>query len=478
MLISSRGGLIRLIENIKTRIKDYQENEEHIQIDFICPNFFILQSFIKNLNFHQKNNILGLEILKIIKDLKDKNSNVTLNIHSFNELNENIKLGNLKEQEQKYYLTSDYEITEPNKAYFNIYNYIHKNNPFMQFILLLKDTATKNSDDIQNLEDLFNHLDSDKIKKENFTTYKNEVILPLIEQIKESDFFNNTIKPELKQNFELFFDDLLEYIQKLIEDKNNEVLKIILKFIAGVTIAIVVFVAEISSVGLATSLVILGVELLFVSLGALDDYSDFSQRDYAKLLSPLVKFLASRYAMFITYLNTHLFTCALIINKKELIDLSAFSLYSAQDKSVISSNLAYVSLISEEINLENFFSENPTQKPLELLNNDFKSILYLNKNEDGSILKSLQKDIRNFNHLAYIESPRFNSSKLTEFFIQKNEDLRNKKEQNSTQMGKNYLIISNIPSKCNAGLTQALTQEIIGNEIQDNYRKQKNLIMI
>lgn len=344
----------------------------------------------------------------------------------------------------------------------------------MQFILLLKDTATKNSDDIQNLEDLFNHLDSDKIKKENFTTYKNEVILPLIEQIKESDFFNSTIKPKLKQNFELFFDDLLEYIQKLIEDKNNEVLKIILNFIAGVIIVIVVFVAEISSVGLATPLV----GLLFVSLGALDDYSDFSQRDYAKLLSPLVKFLASRYAMFITYLNTHLFTCALIINKKELIDLSAFSLYLAQDKSAISSNLAYVSLMSEEINLEDFFSENPTQKPLELLNNDFKSILYLNKNEDGSILKSLQRDIRNFNHLAYIESPRFNSSKLTKFFIQKNEDLRNKKEQNSTQMGKNYLIISNIPSKCNAGLTQALTQEIIGNEIQDNYRKQKNLIMI
>lgn len=61
MLISSRGGLIRLIENIKTRIKDYQENEEHIQIDFICPNFFILQSFIKNLNFHQK--ILSKKII-------------------------------------------------------------------------------------------------------------------------------------------------------------------------------------------------------------------------------------------------------------------------------------------------------------------------------------------------------------------------------------------------------------------------------
>ncbi|MCW1363643.1 hypothetical protein OLQ91_09810 [Campylobacter jejuni] len=43
-------------------------------------------------------------------------------------------------------------------------------------------------------------------------------------------------------------------------------------------------------------------------------------------------------------------------------------------------------------------------------------------------------------------------------------------------MSKNYLIISNIPNKYNAGLSESLTQEIANYNIQDKYRRIKKNI--
>ncbi|MCH3824972.1 hypothetical protein LZB72_09385, partial [Campylobacter jejuni] len=63
-------------------------------------------------------------------------------------------------------------------------------------------------------------------------------------------------------------------------------------------------------------------------------------------------------AMFIHYINSRLLSCVLIIDKKEIIDLSGFGLYLGSDESNIASNLAYKITLSEEIkSIENIFSE-------------------------------------------------------------------------------------------------------------------------
>ncbi|ENG2255740.1 hypothetical protein ABS992_001979, partial [Campylobacter coli] len=99
------------------------------------------------------------------------------------------------------------------------------------------------------------------------------------------------------------------------------------------------------------------------------------------------------------------------------------------------------------------------------------SNLYLKNN---AILKNLQEDIKQFIYFSYIESPNFNSSKLAEFFAQKNQNAQI--DLNTTKMSKNYLIISNIPNKYNAGLSESLTQEIANYNIQDKYRRIKKNI--
>ncbi|BDL77005.1 hypothetical protein RZU89_05185 [Campylobacter coli] len=45
-------------------------------------------------------------------------------------------------------------------------------------------------------------------------------------------------------------------------------------------------------------------------------------------------------------------------------------------------------------------------------------------------------------------------------------------------MSKNYLIISNIPNKYNAGLSESLTQEIANYNIQDKYRRIKKILIL
>ncbi|WP_337216121.1 hypothetical protein [Campylobacter sp. 2457A] len=51
MFISSKPELIQTIKNLIN-------NEEVKQIDFIYPNFSVLNDILKNINFHQKKSYL------------------------------------------------------------------------------------------------------------------------------------------------------------------------------------------------------------------------------------------------------------------------------------------------------------------------------------------------------------------------------------------------------------------------------------
>ncbi|OOY01533.1 hypothetical protein BOQ02_05685 [Campylobacter coli] len=487
MFISSKTELIQTIKNLTIN------NKEVKQIDFIYPNFSILHAILKNIDFHQrkilfKNQILAMEILEILKQTCDNHNNIEVNIHTLNELDagQNVNLKDLSSSEicTKVYLEDlEEEIQDKKQGKdFNLFYHTDKNNLCIEFINTLKELA-KDSEDITTLDELIENIDPDDISSEKFDDFKKKV-LEKIGNVIESDFFKNSISPTLKNTYEKFIDELLEHIKKLAEEKEYEKIKIILSAIAGVTIATVVAVLT-GGAGLA----ILAAGL-FSLMGSASEYYEFAQRDYGTLLTPLAAFLATRCAMFIHYINSRLLSCVLIIDKKEIIDLSGFGLYLGSDESNIASNLAYKITLSEEIkSIENIFSEiflNPEQKDNESKNtaNDSKSSnlpafistqklsnLYLKNN---AILKNLQEDIKQFIYFSYIESPNFNSSKLAEFFAQKNQNTQI--DLNTTKMSKNYLIISNIPNKYNAGLSESLTQEIANYNIQDKYRTIKKNI--
>lgn len=487
MFISSKTELIQTIKNLTIN------NKEVKQIDFIYPNFSILHAILKNIDFHQrkmlsKNQILAMEILEILKQTCDNHNNIEINIHTLNELDagQNVNLKDLSSSEicTKVYLEDlEEEIQDKKQGKdFNLFYHTDKNNLCIEFINTLKELA-KDSEDITTLDELIENIDPDDISSEKFDDFKKKV-LEKIGNVIESDFFKNSISPTLKNTYEKFINELLEHIKKLAEEKEYEKIKIILSAIAGVAIATVVAVLT----G-GTGLAILAAGL-FSLMGSASEYYEFAQRDYGTLLTTLAAFLATRCAMFIHYINSRLLSCVLIINKKEIIDLSGFGLYLGSDESNIASNLAYKITLSEEIkSIENIFSEiflNPEQKDKGYKNtpNDSKSSnlpafistqklsnLYLKNN---AILKNLQEDIKQFIYFSYIESPNFNSSKLAEFFAQKNQNAQI--DLNTTKMSKNYLIISNIPNKYNAGLSESLTQEIANYNIQDKYRRIKKNI--
>ncbi|ELW2251703.1 hypothetical protein ACLKHO_001463 [Campylobacter jejuni] len=487
MFISSKTELIQTIKNLTIN------NKEVKQIDFIYPNFSILHAILKNIDFHQrkmlsKNQILAMEILEILKQTCDNHNNIEVNIHTLNELDagQNVNLKDLSSSEicTKVYLEDLEEEIQDKKQDkdLNLFYHTDKNNLCIEFINTLKELA-KDSEDITTLDELIENIDPDNINSEKFDDFKKKV-LEKIGNVIESDFFKNSISPTLKNTYEKFINELLEHIKKLAEEKEYEKIKIILSAIAGVAIATVVAVLT-GGAGLA----ILAAGL-FSLMGSASEYYEFAQRDYGTLLTPLAAFLATRCAMFIHYINSRLLSCVLIIDKKEIIDLSGFGLYLGSDESNIASNLAYKITLSEEIkSIENIFSEiflNSEQKDKGYKNtsNDSKSSnlpafistqklsnLYLKNN---AILKNLQEDIKQFIYFSYIESPNFNSSKLAEFFAQKNQNAQI--DLNTTKMSKNYLIISNIPNKYNAGLSESLTQEIANYNIQDKYRRIKKNI--
>lgn len=475
MFISSKIELIQTIKNSTIH------NKEVRQIDFIYPNFSILHAILKNIDFHQKkilfkNQILSIEILQI---LQQANDNVKVNIHTLNELdvglNANLKDLSGDEICTKAYLEDLKEEMHDKKQGrdFNLFYYTDKDNLCIEFINTLKKLA-KDSKDIKTLGDLIENIEPDDINSEKFDDFKKKV-LEKIESIAESDFFKNSVSFTLKNTYEKFIDELLEHIKTLAKEKEYKKIKIMLSAIAGVAIATVV--AFLTG---GTGALILSAGL-FSLMGSIREHYELTQREYGTLLTPLAAFLATRCAMFIHYMNSRLLSCVLIIDKKEIIDLSGFGLYLGSDKSNIASNLAYKTTLSEEItNIEDIFYEillNHKQNKTKS-DNLFSPVLtqklsnlYLKNN---AILNNLQEDIKWFNHFSYIESPNFNSSKLAELFAQKNQNTPT--NLNTTKMNKNYLIISNIPNQYNAGLSESLTQEIANHNIQDQYRSVKRSI--
>lgn len=252
---------------------------------------------------------------------------------------------------------------------------------------------------------------------------------------------------------------MLDYLKQLKKEKKYEYIKLTIQVVISVAISIL------GAPTIGAALIYSSIELFFYS----SRYKTIQQREYYKHLTPVLNYLATYNAMVIEFINTKLLCQAIIFNNKHIIDFSSFdlTLVCNQNKyyqNKISLNLGYeLEDFNLEINIRDMITKN--FKPLFLKTTDTCNIFI-----KDNLLDYLRMRMDDVNHLTYIENPNFNSAQFAHMINNKNRNL-NSDNQNNTKMSKNYIIITNSPSKHKAKITETITQSILHNTIQDEYRK-------
>lgn len=458
MIISNTRELLQEIDNILSLRTDKTIKN----ITFICQN--MNAGFITHNEQSTQN--LGQKILaKLQHSYKE---GMTITIHSFDTLNEEQILGT--------------------KQYLDLPTYIHlethhNDNIILQTIL----DSIKESSNItaNNLEEILDKIDNNDIQNISLQKPKNIITEQIKNMLKESELFAEIIAIENEKNIEYFFDKLEQYIKQAIKDNDKERYKNIIKTIFGIVLAIVM--------GGGVAIVFLGISATLLS--SLMDYEDSKKNKYGYIKNPIIEFLATKLAMYIQLANTQLLTCMLIVestqknkDKIEFIDLSGFNLYLDTTLLSCCQSIAFKGEFNKPLDISNLLQKESINLPTIQHNNLIAKILHTskhtpkesnntkNKQQDikTPLLTSIQQETQHFNHLVYIESPHFNSALLAEIFSQKNLQYPN---NHTTNMEKNYLFITNAPSKYNAKLTETITQQIANNAIKDdiNNRTQQHV---
>ena len=447
MIITNKKELLQEIDvmlGLKTK-------KEIKQITFLCPNM--------NANFiahnEQSPQNLGQEILARLQ-----RTHIKTTIHSFEALSQEQILGT----KQPYDL--------PKHIVLNTYR---KNDTIIKALVdSIKESAGLDmSKQYDKLDDMLNDIASDKIQAISLQKPKDEIIEQIKDISKESQLFAEIMTAENTKNIEDFFHKLEQYIKQAIEDKNKEHYKNIIKTIFGVMLSVVT--------GGSAALILLGVSAVLFS--SLMDYQNAQNNKYSYIKNPFIELLATELAMYIQLTNTQLLSCMLIVEstqetetKIDFIDLSGFNL--SLDNTLLSctQSIAFKGafmLNSPILDIPNLLQQKAIALPTIQHNKIKAQMLHIHQDttnqqqniKDTPLLTSILKEVQHFNHFAYIESPHFNSALLAEILNHKNTQYP---DTHTTNMAKNYLIITNAPSKYNAKLTETITQHIIGNAIKDD----------
>ncbi|WP_300451722.1 hypothetical protein [uncultured Helicobacter sp.] len=446
MMISSKEELLQEIDNM-LGLKTHKTIH---QIIFLCPN--MNANFITHNNQSPQN--LGQEILN-----KLQQTHVDATIHSFETLSQEQILGT----KQSYNLPK----------HITLKTYRNDDTIIKTLLDSIKESAKINTaNEYENLEAMLNDIKSENINKISLIKPKNEAIKQIKEFI-ESNLFADMIKADAKANIEQLFNKLEQYIKQALKDKNNDDYKNIIKTIFGVILTI--------ATGGGAVIILLGISAVLLS--SLMDSQDAQNNKYSYIKNPIIEFLATELAMYIQLANTQLLSCMLIVEstqetdkkKIEFLDLSGFNLYLENTLLSCSQSIALkgeLMLDSPMIDIPNLLAQKAITLPKTQHNSIKAQMLYIHQNKtkqqnikDVSLLTHMLQAVQYFNHLAYIESPHFNSALLAEICADKNAQYPN---NHTTNMAKNYLIITNAPSKYNAKLTETITQHIIGNTIKDD----------
>ncbi|EAK9948658.1 hypothetical protein A0Z31_08110, partial [Campylobacter lari] len=293
----------------------------------------------------------------------------------------------------------------------------------------------------------------DESNEENIENFLKEVqkeLNTLLKNIKESDYFEQEIKPKIQLTLDTLFNTLLKNITQSNDDEYKQIIRAIAKFFINILDSVTNLKKPISLV--KKNPYVFVVNTLFEAY----NYQEYKeQKYYYDFAYPLLELITSKLYPIIALCNEEILSDVLIIDDKVLLD---FSSYSNAPSISLYKNSFYKVILDEEFQgiFDHFLENNP-----KIENEKLNNTLLINsslKNFDTTLKKAINLNISELNHFFYAEYPDLNSSILVEMIL----DKKNTDQINTTKMGKNYLFITNPPQLNNAALCEDLYQKKLG----------------
>lgn len=289
---------------------------------------------------------------------------------------------------------------------------------------------------------------------ENFLKEIQKELNILLKNIKESNYFEQEIKPKIQLTLDTLFNTLLKNITQSNDDEYKQIIRAIAKFFINILDSATNLKKPVSLV--KKNPYVFVVNTLFEAYNSSAEYQEYKeQKYYYDFAYPLLELITSKLYPIIALCNEEILSDVLIIDDKVLID---FSSYSNVPSISLYKNSFYKVILDEEFQgiFDNFLENN-----LKFENEKLDNTLLVNSslnNFDTTLKKAINLNISKLNHFFYAEYPDLNSSMLVEMIL----DKKNTDQINTTKMGKNYLLITNPPQLNNAGLCEDLYQKKLG----------------
>ncbi len=410
--------LIASNHNLEIELKNLTKNAN--KIIFICSDFD---------GYKEAKNSLYKTLHTIEDNFKIDNTKTFKIIH----LNQANKDEITKEQK----FSSDKNLSSIKKIIFNNLKFL--NNSINQ-----NENKTLNKIiDENNVENIENFLK--EIQKE---------LNILLKNIKESNYFEQEIKPKIQLTLDTLFNTLLKNITQSNDDEYKQIIRAIAKFFINILDSVTNLKKPVSLV--KKNPYVFVVNTLFEAYNSSSEYQEYKeQKYYYDFAYPLLELITSKLYPIIALCNEEILSDVLIIDDKVLLD---FSSYSNAPSISLYKNSFYKVILDEEFQgiFDNFLENN-----LKFENEKLDNTLLVNSslnNFDTTLKKAINLNISKLNHFFYAEYPDLNSSMLVEMIL----DKKNTDQINTTKMGKNYLLITNPPQLNNAGLCEDLYQKKLG----------------
>ncbi|HED5020200.1 hypothetical protein RAP57_02925 [Campylobacter jejuni] len=410
--------LIASNHNLEIELKNLTKNAN--KIIFICSDFD---------GYKEAKNSLYKTLHTIEDNFKIDNTKTFKIIH----LNQANKDEITKEQK----FSSDKNLSSIKKIIFN-------NLKFLNNAINQNENKTLNKIiDENNVENIENFLK--EIQKE---------LNILLKNIKESNYFEQEIKPKIQLTLDTLFNTLLKNITQSNDDEYKQIIRAIAKFFINILDSVTNLKKPVSLV--KKNPYVFVVNTLFEAYNSSAEYQEYKeQKYYYDFAYPLLELITSKLYPIIALCNEEILSDVLIIDDKVLLD---FSSYSNVPSISLYKNSFYKVILDEEFQgiFDNFLENN-----LKFENEKLDNTLLVNSslnNFDTTLKKAINLNIFKLNHFFYAEYPDLNSSMLVEMIL----DKKNTDQINTTKMGKNYLLITNPPQLNNAGLCEDLYQKKLG----------------
>lgn len=265
-----------------------------------------------------------------------------------------------------------------------------------------------------------------------------------------------TIKNDISKDIEEVFAQLQEHFKNINNNQNKQLAK------TALTINFTLFVGALS---LLVAPVGIGLALTGLAIGTeLYSYGKDKDETFSYSLNPILEFLTRKTAMLITLIYPQFHNTTLVLDDGfyEFLGADLFTIPFHQSN--INKQATQDSFIAEQFV---YYDTLPKNSPT-----DFDS--YINANQNPiqkdqirscflplkNSLEIIKKSIQEYHHFVYIETPCFNAIKLANFFK------TSLSVNNASKTQKGILILSENPTKSNAGLSDYITQSLLSNKIE------------